>query len=206
MGDYDRAETALRRSLELSQRLGDGHGVPESLASLANIYSARGQYSESLAMLHEAISSLREQGDTLDLGAALSNLGTTLAELGRFEEAQAALEEALATLRASQRDRPQSSQAAIAQSLNNLGRLHFATRQWLEAKRVFEEAAVIYRQLGDTPETANTLSNMATIALQEGDFARGLQLSEEALALRRSLGDHVGSAYASPKSAMLMRL
>ncbi|TMH59919.1 MAG: adenylate/guanylate cyclase domain-containing protein [Betaproteobacteria bacterium] len=63
-----------------------------------------------------------------------------------------------------------------------------------EAATMLEECLEIRRGLGKPPETAGTLSTLATLYLQQDDVAKARACEEEAIGIFRELGDKIGEA------------
>ncbi|MBI3684412.1 MAG: tetratricopeptide repeat protein, partial [Acidobacteria bacterium] len=81
-----------------------------------------------------------------------------------------------------------------AQILNEMGLVHEALSDWVEARRLYEESLAISRALGDQAGIATTLGNLGTLAWETGDWVEARRLYEESLAIRRPLGDQAGIA------------
>jgi tetratricopeptide (TPR) repeat protein len=62
------------------------------------------------------------------------------------------------------------------------------------ASRLFEQALVIMREIGDTSGTANTIRNLGWAAMRPGDYIKARERLEEALMLYRQLDDKNGIA------------
>jgi predicted ATPase len=61
-----------------------------------------------------------------------------------------------------------------------------------EALDMLKESAAILRPLGQTKDLANTLAHLGSLHYFNGDIETARLLSEEALAMRRALGDQTG--------------
>ncbi|MGQ0551064.1 MAG: ATP-binding protein [Armatimonadota bacterium] len=82
-----------------------------------------------------------------------------------------------------------SPSAERATALNWLGRLAFFQNDYAPARAACEEAASLFRTLGDRFGLARTLRNLGPIALSEGAYARARALYEEDLRLSRERED-----------------
>jgi predicted ATPase/DNA-binding SARP family transcriptional activator len=67
---------------------------------------------------------------------------------------------------------------------------HDADRR--EARRLYEQSLMLYRELGDGWATANALHSLGGLAWQSGAYDKAKQLSEESLVIRRALDDQKG--------------
>jgi non-specific serine/threonine protein kinase len=110
---------------------------------------------------------------------------------GYLREGQRALEDALERV-------PDADRRLRARLLNRLGSLLIWQREAERAEVVIDEALTLGRELQDSDITARSLSQLGRRAaiLEFADDRRGdaVQLLEEALALRRQMGDRRGTA------------
>jgi tetratricopeptide (TPR) repeat protein len=104
-------------------------------------------------------------------------------------------------------DRPARVPPALrARALHAAGQLAYAMGNLVQAEALQEESLGLRRQLGDTREIANLLSNLGVIAQDRGDLDRAEILLEECLAVDRALGDRWGLAASLTNFARLARL
>ena len=83
-----------------------------------------------------------------------------------------------------------------AQTLNDLGSLIYLYAGRLDqAKAALREASELWRELGDLPMLADSLSSSATAHVFSGDYDQAIALSDEALELSRSIDNVWGQAY-----------
>ena len=81
-------------------------------------------------------------------------------------------------------------------SLNAIGVCRHSVQDYGAVREPFEEALGIWRELGDDPSVARTLSNLAATALAQGDVGRAGALYEQVRAACESVGDAAGEAWA----------
>jgi len=93
--EYDLAEEALDRSLQLRRESGDAPGERASLRGLSFLRWSQQRREEALAYSHAALRIDRQQGRLNGIVGDLHNLGTLYSVLDNPEQARACLEEAL---------------------------------------------------------------------------------------------------------------
>jgi tetratricopeptide (TPR) repeat protein len=124
----------------------------------------------------------------------MDTMGTVYTSLGLYGSALPLIRKALDQRRSlfGARD------AAVAQSLNNLGEVLALKSDYQEAEQRLREALVIRRALlGDVhPDVAATLSALADVYFYTGEHAKGEPLIREALRIRRTLYGEVHPAVA----------
>ena len=98
-GKYDKAESLLKRDLEITLRvLGEKHpSVAHSLESLAVAYTAQGKYTDAEPLFRQSLNLYRESGGekTAACARVLNNLGFLYVQIGNFESALPLLQRAL---------------------------------------------------------------------------------------------------------------
>jgi tetratricopeptide (TPR) repeat protein len=60
------------------------------------------------------------------------------------------------------------------------------------ARKLYDQAAAIYRSIGSTAGVAAATDNAASVISDQGDLVTARKMSEEALALYREVGDQTG--------------
>jgi tetratricopeptide (TPR) repeat protein len=124
----------------------------------------------------------------------MDTMGTVYTSLGLYGSALPLIRKALDQRRSlfGARD------AAVAQSLNNLGEVLALKSDYQEAEQRLREALVIRRALlGDVhPDVAATCSALADVYFYTGEHAKGEPLIREALRIRRTLYGEVHPAVA----------
>ena len=83
----------------------------------------------------------------------------------------------------------------VAHGLSALASISADRGDFLEAQRLYEEAAALGRG-GDTQTRAMLSGSLADLAMRQGDYERALTLGEESLTLFRELGRDDGASWA----------
>jgi len=92
---YDEAETYLRRSVDIMEALGSGHGPAiemirgQSMRALGDLYRMMGRYRDAERLLRSSLELVeREMGDDVgELSSALNNLAIVYKYTGEFDRA-----------------------------------------------------------------------------------------------------------------------
>jgi tetratricopeptide (TPR) repeat protein len=95
-GDYDAAEPLYRRSLEISERIGDPRGVGTSNHNLGILAQMRGDYDAAEPLYRRSLEISERIGDQAGMAASYSALGNLIEAAGNLDEAAAYLVGALA--------------------------------------------------------------------------------------------------------------
>lgn len=187
LGLYERADRLLSQALEL-RRGGGRESAPELAATLLELGRTRlgrDDAEGAEALLEEALERLGEPAPVTaaERAATLSTLAAARSARNDFAGAEAALRRTLAL------QRRLGLEAETADTLFALGEaLHF-TGDFDQAWQRIQEAVEVYRRVGrtDSPEYANALLSLAAVHHTPRGGTEGIELAEEALALRRRI-------------------
>lgn len=187
LGLYERADRLLSQALEL--RRGGGRGSDRELAAtlleLGRTRLGRDDAEGAEALLEEALERLGEPAPATAAAraATLSTLAAARSARNDYAGATAALRRAL-TLQ-----RRLGQEGETADTLLALGEaLHF-TGEFDPAWQRIQEAVDVYRRVGrtDSPGYANALLSLAAVRHAPRGGTEAIELTEEALALRRRI-------------------
>jgi len=186
-GDYWRAAALHQESLALRRELGDQAGVATSLNNLGNVARVQGDFDAARAFYEEGLTVRRELGDKRRVAAALINLAIVERQEGNRGRAATLLSECIA-LRRELADQP-----GIDAALDIFRTL--ADDRSAAAARVFhEEMLALRRERRDHAGVVAALTQLAKVALAQGDSPAARAYYEESLSLRREMGDQRGAA------------
>lgn len=134
------------------------------------LYDA-GKYSESIAVLQQAIAKFRNQGESLNQAMSLSNLSLAYQQLSLWTEAETAITESLKLLQL----KPSSNTPKIlAQTLDIQGRLQLSLGQAEAALSTWQQATNNYTKAGDKQGVITSRLNQAQALQTLGFYRRAL--------------------------------
>ncbi len=176
-GDYARASSVLRESLELFRQLGDKVRIAATLKNLGNDARLQGNYEASYAYLQEGLEIARELGNRQETGAMLGDIGIVAQSMGDQEAARAFYEESL-QIRRELKDR-----RGIAMMLVNLGELARADGDYDTAQALYEEGLAIARELGDKWGVGMVLHNLGHVAYHRHQYGQAFDLFTQSMSI-----------------------
>lgn len=149
------------------------HPTPNSTAQSKNsveqgkaLYDS-GRFAEALKVLEQEAAAFKATGDKLNEAMTLSNLSLVYQQLGQWSQAEGAIAQSLNLLK--NNDNSKQRFAILAQALDVQGRLQLAQGQTQAALSTWQEAAKIYKQIGDdatlTRNRINTAQAMQALGL-----------------------------------------
>jgi tetratricopeptide (TPR) repeat protein len=181
-GDYDKAQSSYRKSLQIRERIGDKASMASLLSNLGVIAEYRGDYDGSRDF-HERALSLRESvGDRWAIGISMTNLGMIAVLQKRFDEARDWFDKAMRI------NREVGDTWMVANCHNNLGNATRGLGDFAAARRHYAESLRIYREYDDRWALAFLLEDVGILAALTGDAVASLELIGAADAIREAIG------------------
>jgi predicted ATPase/uncharacterized protein HemY/DNA-binding XRE family transcriptional regulator len=181
-GEYDRAESLWRESLELFRSLHNLTGVAYSFGNLGLVADAREDYERATTYYESALALFRQLNSPTFVNFMLHNLGLIAYFQGEYERATGLFEETLAWVRS------QGDANSIAMTLGNLGLIAFAQGDYARALEHHRASLTSASVLTNKPWLVRALENFALVATATGDAERAIRLFATAAAQRALLG------------------
>ncbi len=182
LSDLARQNAAAGRAAAKAARLDEKRILARARLEEASALDSQGSYPAARAKYEEARDLYEQAGDRDGAADAIRNLGGILASLGDLSGGRALYRQALATFHGLGDRR---GEAAALTDLINL--------DWIQAgdlalvRRELEELHAIDLEVGDRAGIAWALNGIATVAWDQGDLSRSMDLHREALAISREI-------------------
>lgn len=190
LGNYQRAETLYRRSIETLEADASGDAaVAYPIANLATVLHDQGRYDEAEPLHLRALAMRREQlgEDHPDVALSLNDTGWFYYLKGDYDRAE---DYHLRCLEL-ERELYDPEHPTIALSLNNLALIDLTRGDLDQAEERFTQALAIRRQRlqSDHPNIAQSLRGLGQVAAARGDADLARDYYRQALAIfERSRG------------------
>jgi predicted ATPase/DNA-binding SARP family transcriptional activator len=200
-GDLEATLSLHLESLEITGEIGAKNLQVTQHVNCGTMYLSLGDPEAALEHFQSAVRISRETGYTRDEGYSLMSVGAALEQAGDPAGAVDAYRQAIELLqRAYEESETPKELHGKADALTLLGTvLHRSLDHLEEARNAYEEAASIYRKLGEGLRLRKLLMNLAGLYWRTGDSERSAQDYEEALDLAREHEEaaHEAAALAS---------
>lgn len=187
IGDYTRAQAAIKQALEAARTRKDTASEARSLAQLGLIARRQGDYESAILWYTQAQRLLRSEDTHSEearfLIQVLNNLGTIHRQRGEYERAEDCYQQALAMSRASGNRREE------ARALDGLGTVAFHRRRFSEAVSYHHQALEVERTIGDRSGEGTSLLNLGMAIREAGDYGQAEEYLSEALSIQQSIGN-----------------
>lgn len=172
VGDLKNAEMRARDALAAFRRASEPVGQVDSLNELAAIAYIRCDYYSGVNFLVDALSKVSD--NPRKIAQLTGNMGTLRIHTGQWEQAESELTEAL---HYSTEHNQETSQAV---NLLSRGYLHLRRRQFILARRDFDNALEIVNRLGLKREKIVYLEYAGELAFEKGDMLKAKILLADA--------------------------
>jgi predicted ATPase len=149
----------------------------------ADIYPA-----DRRSEVEEALSIGRELGDSWNIATALRNLGLIENIQGNYQRARSFLEQSLKIWR----EMGSAGKMGSSWTLIFLGDSALNQEKGELARKFYEEADTVLREIGDINFLAYLVRRLGQLAWRKGDYEKAIALCVESMALNRDVGDTRG--------------
>jgi predicted ATPase len=177
--DLDRAESAAKEGLELSEKAGLEASTEAFYLRqlLGHREIRRGGYARAKELFEKSLALSRKVGDVHATAYALMSLGNVSDGSGDAKGSKAFYEEGIALSRKVGGANP------LSEGLISLGYISLLEGDYAQAAALNEEATALLRESGHRGDLQYALDNLGWAVLAMGDHRRSKGLHEESLAL-----------------------
>jgi adenylate cyclase len=164
-GRLDKSVTALRRGLELAERIGSVEEVGGCLINIGMVEGRRDAVAEAIECDRRAIHEFERVGHASGRARGYANLAYHLMLAGTYDEAERWCQQTLDFSRAI------GHSVTVADAIDTLAAIELGRGNFPEAAKRAEEAAALYVEMGSPPSAAQSLE-LARAAWERGGEAR----------------------------------
>ncbi|HEX6527813.1 MAG TPA: tetratricopeptide repeat protein [Streptosporangiaceae bacterium] len=182
VGDNERAEPNVQRSLELFGELGDRGLEAMALNGLACMRADQGRHSEALAVGLDGLRKARAAKYWWLQGTLENTVGEIYAHLEQYDLGMSHCQRALSL------NREVGSRIGTAESMRVIGHIHAQRGERTRARASYEQAVEVFRESGYLVHESQALTELGDILAADGDAsgARRVWLEAEAILDRLS--------------------
>jgi class 3 adenylate cyclase/tetratricopeptide (TPR) repeat protein len=173
----DEGADALRRGLELAERVGNAEEIAACLVNLALIEKKRGDLDQAIELELRAIEQCARIGHETGRAQAYANLADSLERSGRLDEAEEYCRKAQSL--AGSIGYP----LAVADSTNTMATIELKRSNFAQAGAMAEQAVELFLEVGASHQAKTTLELAAEAWEAAGDHARARDCSSRAQAI-----------------------
>ena len=182
-GDFPRCREYLNLFVEISTEIGNKEGLAYIFGNMGILEQELGNSRLALDYHGRQLELAREIGDMYNVAKALHQIGQLRKAGGDFT---GALENILQAVEITRRT---ANARDLAQCVRDLGVLHMDMGNSREASQSLQEAFELGSGGAETEVSSSSRMYQAGLAVMEGEPERALEFLEEAVALKRELGE-----------------
>jgi predicted ATPase/class 3 adenylate cyclase len=194
-GDLDFAVRLLKRGKDLLGEAGRME-LPvlwrRLVDRLAWVYFRQRNLDEAYNLVDLALldSPTSETEDPITLASLYNTMGGIYWTRSRYAEAIESVEHSLEIYKSLH------YHWGMANSLSNLGILHYSTEKWPQAVEYLEQADRLRREYGDDPERPFNLTNLGEVLIDLGDYLNARSNLETSIEISKRLGLNIPHTHA----------
>jgi len=188
LGEPNRAEDVLHRSLAFAEKLGDRAVMARSYHQLGVVVQLKGAYEEALAWYRKSLAIAEELGNRAGMAISYHQLGMVAQLKGAYEEALAWYHKSL-EIKEELGDR-----AGMASSYHQLGIVAQLKGAYEEALSWYRKSLAIAEELGNRAGMAISYHQLGMVAQLKGAYEEALAWYRKSLEIAEELGDRAGMA------------
>ncbi len=203
---YEDARQNYRLAIDEFFEVGDKAGVGDMRLTIGRLYEIQGQYGEALREYQQALDIHQSIDNRRGEAESFNKIGNTYWRQSQYSEALDYYERALAIVQEI------GNRSGKGTTLNNIGIVYDNQGKYGEALGYYEQALAIRREVGDRGRAGVTLSNDSSgggssgrrlhskqHVYNQGKYGEALGYYEQALAIRREVGDRAGEGLVHSK-------
>jgi DNA-binding SARP family transcriptional activator len=182
IGQWEKAETAYRQALALSQSANAAYEQACANLALGKLLVARGDYDAAEVCLRQAENTFHQHDNQSELADTVNNQAIIAYRQGDYATA---LEKYKV---AAQIDESLGDKHGMVIRLGNMGLVHLMQSKLDQAQNLLEQSLQLARELDHKEYIANRLGNLGVVASNRGDYDGALHLYQQAVAIDQELG------------------
>ena len=188
LGDWNKAETIYKESLQVSEEIGDRAGIASSWGVLGDIERNRGNWDAAEALYRQSLQVREEIGDRAGMASSWGLLGDIERNRGNWDAAEALYRQQL-QVREEIGDR-----AGMATSWGSLGDIERNRGNWDASEALYRQYLQVCEEIGDRAGMASSWGVLGDIERNRGNWDAAEQYKSQSFTLRQELGDLEGMA------------
>jgi len=188
IGDLDKSQQNILKSLEIAERLGLQTTVADAYGNLGLIYETRGDLDKAEKMYLKSLEIDKKLGRLEGMSTAYGNLGLIYIDKGELDKAEEL------HLKALEIDEKIGHLEGMANQYGNLGLIYQTKGDLDKAKDMHNKSLEIEKKLGRLEGMASEYGNLGLIYRTKGDLDKAEDMHNKSLEINKKLGRLEGMA------------
>ena len=182
IGDLDKAEENILRSLRIAEKLGLQTTIASDYGNLGLVYKTRGDFDKAEQMHTKALEINEKLGQLEGMASNYGNLGLVYKTRGDFDKAEQMHTKALEI------NEQLGRLEGMANQYGNLGLIYLTRGDLEKAEQMHKKSLEIDEKLGRLVGMARNYGNLGVIYLTRGDLEKAEQMHTKAQEIDEKLG------------------
>ena len=188
LGDWNKAESLYKQSLQLSTELGDRAGMAELWGVLGDIERNRGNWDAAESLYTQSLQLRTELGDRAGMASIWGQWGDIECNRGNWDAAESLYKLKLETCT------ELGDKQGMSQVVGTLGDIERNRGNWDVAESLYTQSLQLSTELGDRAGMATSWGSLGDIERNRGNWDAAESLYRQCLAVEKELGDRAGMA------------
>ncbi|MHA2296656.1 MAG: tetratricopeptide repeat protein [Candidatus Hodarchaeales archaeon] len=180
-GNLDHSLKHLRKSLSLSQELGNQHGIADSYNIIGIVHVIKGELDQALEYFHKSLTLYEGLDYKIPMSKLINNIGLIYWQKGDLDQALEYYHDSLAVLQ------KLGNNQLIASSLSNIGLIYWNRGDLNYALDYYRSSLLLLEELDSKLEIADVYSNIGLIYKDKGELDLSLDYYLTSLTIRQEL-------------------
>ena len=182
IGDLDKAEQSILKSLEISEKLGLQAQMANNYGNLGLLYQTRSDLDQAEQMHKKSLEIEEKLGRLEGMASDYGNLGLIYQTRGEFDQAERMHKKSLEI--EEKLGRPEG----MARQYGNLGMIYGRRGDFEQAEQMLKKSLEIDEKLGRLESMASVYGNLGLIYQMRGDLNKAEQMHKKSLEITERLG------------------
>ncbi len=185
-GEYDKAIELYRKSLKISEEIGDKQGIADAINNLGTFYYNKGEYDKAIELYQKRLQISEEIGDKLSIGMVSANLGNVYYDKGEFDKAIELYQKRL------QISEEIGDKRGIGIANLNLGGIYYVKGEYGKATELFEKCLRIFEDIDYKQGIGLAVHNLGLVYSDKAEYDKAIELFQKDLRISEEIGDKQG--------------
>ena len=188
IGDLDKSQQNILKSLEIDQKLGRLEGMASDYGNLGLIYRTKGDLDQAEEMHKKSLEIAEKLDNKMIMASAYGNLGLIYQTKGDLDKAEDMHNKSLDI------NKKLGRLEGMAGDYGNLGLIYLTKGDLDQAEEMFKKSLEIAEKLELMEDMSRQYGNLGLIYLTKGDLAKAEDMLNKSLEIDKKLGRLEGMA------------
>jgi tetratricopeptide (TPR) repeat protein len=183
LSEWDTAIDYYQKSLEISEKIRDIHGMGRTYSSLGTAYNDKDEWDKAIDYHQKSLDTFERIGDIHGMALTYIKMGVVYYRKGEWDKAINYYEDNLKIFK------EMGDINLMATTRGNLSLVYYRKGEWDKAINYYEEILEIFKEVGGTQWMAQTYSNLGMVYSDKYELYRAIDYYQKSLEISEEIGD-----------------